>query len=410
METIVERCCGLDVHRDTVVACVLTPDAKGRVHKQVRTFPTFTRDLLALRDWLTEQGVTHVGLESTGVYWRPIYAALEGAFVLLVGNAQHIKQVPGRKTDVKDSEWLARLVRCGLIRPSFVPPAPQRALRELVRYRRKLVEGRTAERNRLQKLLETANLKLASVASDVFGKSGLAMVRALAAGERDPKALAALACGVLRKKRDELERALEGRVDEEHRFLLGLQLRRLDRLDEDLAEVEARVETLLAPLREAHARLQQIPGVGRAVAAVVLAELGPDMSAFGGEGQVAKWAGLCPGNNESAGKHRSGRVGKGNALLKTTLVEAAQAASRAKGTYFREKFGRLRARRGVKRALLAIAHKLLCCAYRLLRDGVDYRELGEGYLDRLDQRGTTRRLQQRLERLGFEVTLTPKAA
>ncbi|MCU0682873.1 MAG: IS110 family transposase [Polyangiaceae bacterium] len=316
METIVERCCGIDVHQATTVVCVLVPDASGRIRKQVRTFPTFTRDLLALRDWLTELGVTHVGMESTGVYRKPVYTVLEGAFERLVGNAQHVKNIPGRKNDVKDSEWLAPLVRHGLIRKSFVLPAPQRTLRELVRYRRKLVEGRTAEKNRLQKLLETANVKLASVVSNVFGVSGLAKVRVLAVGESEPTKLEALGRGLLRKRERELRLALEGRIDELHRFLLGVQLRRLDRLEEDVAEVEARIAGLLEPYREAHMQLQQIPGVSHVVATVLVAELEPDMSAFGSEGQLVKWAGLCPGNDESAGKRRSGRVTKGNPLLR----------------------------------------------------------------------------------------------
>ena len=348
MEAIVERVGGIDVGQATVVATALVGAAHERTRKETRTFRTVTRELLALRDWLLAQGVTHVAMEGTGIYWRPVYELLEDAFELIVGNAHHIKNVPGRKTDVKDSEWLADLARHGLIAKSFVPPKPLRRLRELLRYRRKLMESRTAERNRLLKLLETANIKLASVASSVFGVSGRLMLQALIDGVATPAAMAALARGRLRKKATALERALEGRLDEHHRFLLQLQLRRLDAVDTDLLSLDARIDEALLPYREQCEVLEQIPGVSRVVAAVIVAELGTDMTVFHSARHAAAWAGVCPGNNESAGKRMRAGVRKGNVHLRTALIEAAVAASHTKGSYLRDKYYRLRARRGSK--------------------------------------------------------------
>jgi transposase len=410
MEAIVERCCGLDVHQATVVACVLVGGAAGRPRKAIRTFRTFTKELLQLRDWLKEQGITDVGMESTGVYWKPVYAVLEDDFRMVVGNAQHIKNVPGRKTDVKDAEWIATLVRHGLIRPSFVPPKPLRELRELLRYRRKLVENRTAERNRLLKLLETASIKLSSVASNVFGASGMAMLRALVDGQTSPASLAELAQGRLRKKLPELALALDGRIEEHHRFMWKIQLRRLDEAERDVGEMDERIDKKLEPYREAHQRLTKIPGVSTVTAAVLIAEIGTNMSVFPTEQHLASWAGVCPGNNESAGKRGNERCTKGNTALKTALVEAAHSAGRKKGTYLKSKYHRLKARRGAKRAALAIGHKILIAAYHMLKAGVAYTELGEAYLDRLDKHRTVHRLKRRLETLGYEVVLQPTGA
>ena len=410
MEAIVERGAGVDIGQAMVVVCVLTGRAHEKPRKQVRTFPTFTPDLVALREWLKAEGITHVGMESTGVYWKPVYAILEGDFELIVGNAQRIKNVPGRKTDVKDSEWIAELVRHGLIAKSFVPPPPIRELRDLVRYRRKLVESRTAERNRLLKLLESANLKLASVASDVFGVSGMLMLEAILEGAETPEQMAQLARGRLRAKTADLQRALEGRVQAHHRRLLRLQLRRLDQVDTDIAEIDQLIDQQLTPYRESHQLLTQIPGVDRVVAAVMIAELGVDMSVFHSVRHVAAWAGVCPGNHESAGKRKSVRARRGNVLLTTTLVEAATSASRAKGTYLKDKFFRLKARRGYKRAALAIAHKILVAAYHMLSTGAPYQDLGEAYLDRIGRQHVTVNLVRRLERLGYHVHLEPKAA
>ncbi|MFT3913581.1 MAG: IS110 family transposase [Anaeromyxobacteraceae bacterium] len=363
---VVDRVCGLDVHKEQVTACVLLGEG-SRLRKCVREFSTFTRDLLALVEWLREEHVTHVAMESTGVYWKPVYAVLEsaGELELVVGNAQHMKNVPGRKTDVKDSEWIARLVRMGLIRKSYVPPLYLRDLRDLVRYRRSVVQARTSERNRLQKVLETANVKLASVASDVFGKSGMAMLRAMADGESDPRNLAKLAEGLLRKKIPELEAALDGRLRDHHRYMLRLQLDRLDAADRDVDTLEREIERRLEPYREQVKLLSTIPGVKVQTSASLLAEIGPDMSVFGGPRHLASWAGVCPGNDESAGKRRSGRSRKGNVHLRSTLVEAAGAAIRTKKTYLRDKYFRLKARRGHKRATFAIAHKILNAAYEI---------------------------------------------
>jgi transposase len=410
MQTLVERGCGLDVHQATVVACLLIVLKDGKVRKQMRTFGTTTRELLSLREWLLSEGCTHVAMESTGVYWKPVYAILEGALEIVVANAQHVKKVPGRKTDVKDADWIADLLCHGLLRSSFVPPQPIRELRDLMRYRRKLVESRTAERNRLLKLLETANIKLASVASDVFGVSGRLMLQALAEGKATPQEIAQLAKGLLRKKIPELEPALEGRLEEHHRFLLELQLRRLQAVEEDLALLERRIQEKLKPYAAQLALLQEIPGVDWTLAAVIIAELGVDMNVFQSVSQAASWAGVCPGNNESAGKRKSSRIPKGNVYLKTALVEAAQSAAKAKGTYLRDKFYRLKARRGYKRAVVAVAHKILVAIYHMLSQEVSYQDLGEVYLDKLNKHHLTRNLVHRLERLGYTVTLEQKAA
>jgi transposase len=410
MQTLIERGCGLDVHQATVVACLLIVRGDGRVQKQMRTFGTTTRELVGLREWLLSEGCTHVAMESTGVYWKPIYAILEGALEIVVANAQHIKKVPGRKTDVKDAEWIADLLCHGLLRSSFVPPMPIRELRELTRYRRKLVESQAAERNRLLKLLETANIKLASVATDVFGMSGRLMLRALIEGKATPQEMADLAKGLLRKKIPELELALEGKLEEHHRFLLQLQLQRLEAADKDLAALEQRIQQRIEPYAAQLALLDEIPGVNWTVAIVVIAEMGVDMNVFGSVSQLASWAGVCPGNNESAGKRKSSRIPNGNVYLKTALVEAANAAARAKGTYLRDKFFRLKARRGYKRAVVAVAHKILVAIYHMLSQEVSYNDLGDLYLDRLNKHHLTRNLVHRLERLGFAVTLEPKAA
>ncbi len=410
MQTLVERGCGLDVHQATVVACLLIVLKNGQVQKQVRTFGTTTRELMGLREWLLSGGCTHVAMESTGVYWKPIYAILEGAFEIVVANAQHVKKVPGRKTDVKDAEWIADLLCHGLLRPSFVPPSPIRELRDLTRYRRKLVESRTAERNRLLKLLETANIKLASVATDVFGVSGLLMLHALVEGKATAQEMAELAKKQLRKKIPELEMALEGKVEEHHRFLLRVQLRRLRTVEEDLGILEQRIQEKLKPYAAQFTLLQEIPGIDETLAAAIIAELGVDMGVFENVSQLSSWAGVCPGNNESAGKRRSSRIPKGNVYLKTALVEAANSAAKAKGTYLRDKFYRLKARRGYKRAAVAVGHKILVAIYHMLSHQVCYNELGDVYLDNLNKHHVTRNLVNRLERLGYAVTLQQKAA
>jgi transposase len=410
MQTVVERGCGLDVHQATVVACLLVLRKDGRVHKQVRTFGSTTRELVSLREWLLAEGCTHAAMESTGVYWKPVYAVLEGALEIVVANAYHVKNVPGRKTDVKDAEWLADLLCHGLLRSSFIPPKPIRELRDLTRYRRKLVEAQTAERNRLLKVLESANIKLASVATDVFGVSGRLMLRALIEANASPQEMAELAKGKLRHKIAELQPALEGKLEPHHRFLLELQLQRVEAAERDLATLQRQIQQKLEPYAAQLALLDEIPGVDRALAAVIIAELGVDMTVFQSVSHLASWAGVCPGNNESAGKRRSSRITKGNVYLKSALIEAANAAARAKGTYLRDKFYRLKARRGYKRAAVAIAHKILVAVHHILLQNVSYRDLGDLYLDKLNKHHLTRNLVHRLERLGFEVTLQLKAA
>jgi transposase len=410
MEAIVERSCGLDVHQATVVACLLVGAADRKPRKEVRTFGTMTADLIRLREWLRAEGCTHVGMESTGIYWMPVYTILEGEFELVVGNAMHIKQVPGRKTDVKDSEWIADLIRHGLIRRSFVPPKPLRELRDLLRYRRKLIDSQTAERNRMLKLLETANIKLATVASNVFGASGRRMLRALLDGKMTPEQMAELAKGRLRKKLRELAPALDGRVEEHHRFLLSMQLERMEELEATIKKLDERIDEMLVPYQKQHKLLIQIPGVDRIGAAVIIAELGIDMTVFPTVRHAAAWAGVCPGNNESAGKRKGQPGRKGNPHLTTALVQAAVAASRTKGTYLKEKYWRLKARRGPMRAALAIAHKILIAAYHMLANDADHRDLGSNHLDSISITSTKNALVKRLERLGYRVTLQEAAA
>lgn len=400
MEVIYERCCGLDVHKKTVVACVMTPEGQ-----ETRTFPTMTKDLLALADWLAEHRVTHVAMESTGVYWQPIYNLLEEDFNLLVVNAQHIKAVPGRKTDVKDAQWIADLLRHGLVRASFIPDRPHRELRELLRYRRNLIRQRSQVVSRIEKVLQGANIKLSSVASDVVGASGRAMLEAMIGGSEDPEALAALAKGSLRKKRASLEEALNGRMGQHQQMMLDSQLRHLDFLDGEIEGLNGEVASRMSPFEEAMERLDEIPGVGLRTIEDVLAEIGTDMTRFPTAKHLSSWAKICPGNNESGGKRKSGRSGRGNPWLKAALVQAAWAAVAKKGTYFGAQYHRLAPRRGSKRAILAVAHSMLVTIYFMLRDGASYRELGDNYFDERRRQATIRRAAQRIERLGYKVTL-----
>jgi transposase len=411
MEAIVERACGLDVHQKVIVACVLVGAAGQRPKKEVKSFGTTLTDLAELGAWLDAHSITHIGMESTGVYWKPVYAVLERTDrQLIVGNAHHIKNVPGRKTDVKDAEWIADLVRHGLVAKSFVPPKDIRELRDLMRYHAKLVNVRSGERNRLLKLLETANIKLSSVATNVFGKSGMLMLEAISKGETSSVALADLAQGLLKKKSAALRKALEGRIEEHHRFMLRLQLDRLKALEADLASLDTFIDKKMAPYRAQQQLLEDIPGVGAYTARAIIAEIGVDMTAFGTEHRLASWAGLCPGNNESGGKRYSGRTRKGNVHLRTALVEASMSAVRKKGSYLRSKYYKLKARMGVKRAAVAIAHKILIAAFRILADGTIFQDLGEQYLDGLTKKRSTNQLVRRLEALGFKVDLKPAAA
>jgi transposase len=409
MDVIYTHCCGLDIHKKSVVACLITSEPGQQSAKETRTFRTMTADLLALADWLSAMGCTHVAMESTGQYWRPIYNLLEELFELLLINAQHIKAVPGRKTDVKDAEWIAELLRYGLLRGSFVPSRPQRQLRDLTRYRSNLVQERARTLNRLQNVLEDANIKLASVVSDIGGVSARSMLEALMAGERDVTVLSALARGRMRSKRSALEDALRGRFMPYHSFLLTEHLSHLDYLDEAIDRVSTLIEQHVADEQEVISRLDTIPGVGQRAAEMLLAEIGTDMCRFPTAKHLASWAGMCPGHNESAGKRRSGKTRKGSRWLRQILVEMAHAAAKTKGTYLAAQYRRLAARRGKKRALIAVGHTLLVIAYTMLKRRQPYQDLGAAYFDTLDQHRVERRLVRRLERMGYQVALQPSA-
>jgi len=409
MHTVVERCCGLDIHQASVVACILIQEGRT-ARKEIRTFSTMTRDLEALRDWLMAQGVTHVAMESPGVYWKPVHAILYGSCELIVANAHHIRHVPGRKTDVKDAEWIAELVRHGLITASFVPPPAIAELRDLTRYRRKVVGSQATERNRTLKLLESANVKLSAVATDVFGVSGMAMLKALIAGDAAPADMADPAKGRLRRKLGPLAQALDGRLTETHRFLLKLQVNRLAEMERDILALDQLIAEKAKPYGRQVGLLIRIPGVDRQIALVIIAEIGVDLSHWPTAQKLAAWAGVCPGNHESARKARSGRTRQGNLYLKSALFLAATTAARTRGSYLKDKYHRLKARRGAKRAGMAIAHKILIAAYHMLTEGTDYVELGEAYLDKLAEKRITRGLVRRLSNLGYKVTLEQQQA
>jgi transposase len=448
MELLHTHGAGLDVHKKTVVACCRTPGPDGKPLKTIRTFSTMTADLLCLSDWLSSLGITHVAMESTGEFWKPIHAILEASFSVLVVNAHHIKNLPGRKTDVKDAEWIADLLCHGLIRGSFIPPLPQRDLRDLTRQRTNLVRERVSVVNRLQKVLEWANIKLAAVATDVLGVSARAMLEAIVAGEGDVQVLAEMAQGRMRSKRAALEQALLGRVREHHRFLIATHLEHVDFLDEQITSFDQQITLYLheqaslpieeaskpvapsapespgtdapnspegnstsAPLswEEAVLLWDEVPGIGRRVAEQLVAEIGVDLRHFPSAAHLARWARLAPGNNESAGKRYSGKIGKGNQWLRSTLIQAAHAAVKVKDSYLAAFYGRLAARRGKKKAIVAVAHKLLKIAYTLLRKREHYRDLGPTYADERRKDWLLNRLQHRIEQLGYKVSLEPTA-
>lgn len=405
MDQVITHGAGLDVHQATVVATVRVPGPGGSRHVETRTFSTMTPDLLALRDWLHAYGVTHVAMESTGVYWRPIYYLLEDAFRLLLVNMQHLKHVPGRKTDVKDSEWLAQLLEAGLLRSSLVPPPPIRELRELTRYRKHQINERTQEINRLHRMLQDTGIKLASVLSDLMGVSGRAMLAALIGGSTDPEALAELARGRLRQKLPLLRRALQGRFQRHHALLVGQMLSKVEFLEDMIATLTTDIDECLVPFDRVVAQLDTIPGVDRRTAATIVAETGGDMSQFPTAAHLCSWATVCPGQNESAGKRRSGRTRHGNRYLKAALIEAARGAARAKNTALQARYLRVRRHRGDKKAIVAVAHQILEIAYYVMRDGVTYHELGGEYFARRDRERTKLRCLKQLQALGYDVTL-----
>jgi transposase len=437
MDVLYTHCAGLDVHKKSVVACCFTPGADGVPQRQIRTFSTMTQDLLCLADWLGSRGITHVAVEATGEFWKPVYTILEASVTILVVNADHVKNVPGRKTDVKDAEWIAELLRHGLLRPSFIPPLPQRDVRDLTRQRTNLVQDRATVVNRLQKVLEWANLKLSSVATDVTGVSARAMLEGIIHGEADPAVLAELAKGRMRTKRAELAQALMGRVRDHHRYLLAQHLMHLDFLDEQISDLEQQIATLIAleppqhgPLpaeaeappapaagdngtgtslrwADAIVLLDTITGVGQTAAEQIVGEIGTDMGRFASAGHLASWAKVCPGNHESAGKRRSGKTGPGNRWLRSVLIQAAWAAVKVKDSHLARVYQRLVGRRGVKRAIVAVAHRILVAAYYVLRNHVPYREPGTPSCDAARTAKRLNRLLASIEQLGYHARLEP---
>jgi transposase len=406
MDVVYSHVCGLDVHKKNIVACVITP--KGR---EIRTFETMTDDLILLADWIKGRGCTQVAMESTGVYWKPIYNLLElEGIETLVVNAQHIKNVPGRKTDVKDAEWIAGLLRHGLLKGSFIPKREQRELRELIRYRRSLIEERAREVSRIQKVLEGANIKLSSVASNVLGKSGRAMIEAMIAGETDPGTLSELAKRKLKSKKADLKRALNGLMGPHQKLMLEAQLRHIDYLDEEVSRLDTEIKARMLPYEEDLELLDTIPGVARRTAETIAAEIGLDMNQYPSAGHLCSWAGLCPGQNESAGKRISGKTRKGNKKLRSTLVEAAKAAARTKGTYLSSQYHRIAARRGANRATVAVAHSILSMAYYILKRRQPYIELGPTYYEERKRDVIIKQSIRKLESLGVLISVNSPTA
>jgi transposase len=410
MEVLYPHCAGLDVHKDTVVACVRHM-TDGKVRREVRSYKTMTSDLLALSEWLASEGCTDIVMEATGVYWKPVWHILsDGDFTLTLANAAHVKNVPGRKTDVNDATWLADLLAHGLIRGSFVPDAHTQEQRNLLRTRKQLVRERTSHIQRPQKTLEDANIKLDSAISDVAGVSGRAILTALIDGENDPAALARLAHRRIKSTPETLQEALRGRVTSHHRFLLQLHLKQIDALDEAIAAIDQEVDTQVAPFRAAIEQLKTIPGISDLSACTILSEIGHDMSRFATHENLISWAGMCPVNDESAGKRRSRRLRKGAPWLKTAIFQCAWAGVRKKGTYLNAKFLRLRARHGAKKAIAAVAASMLIAIYHMLKDGTFYTDLGADHFDRHSKTAQTGKLLARLKGLGYEVQITPIAA
>lgn len=411
MEVLVDRCAGIDIGKADLKACVRTPGARrGSRRSEVRTFATTTAGLLALRDWLVAERVSRVAMESTGVYWKPVYWLLEDAVECWLLNAWHLKKVPGRKTDVSDAQWIAQLVECGLVRPSFVPPPQIRQLRDLTRYRASLTHDRTREVQRLHSVLDDAGIRLDCVASDVMGVSARMMIEALINGQRDPAVLADLARARLRSKIPALREALTGRFNDHHGFLCRQMLRRIDLIDESIHDVTAQIEAQIAPFREIRTRLSTIPGVNRLIADILIAETGADMTRFPTPQALASWAGMCPGNNESAGKHFTGKTRKGDVWLRAALGQAAASAAHTNNTYLAARYHRLARRRGSKRALVAVGHTILQAAWHIMNTQNDYLDLGaDHYTHTGHPERRAHHLINELRALGYNVTLPPAA-
>lgn len=405
MEAIIERCCGIDVHKKTITACLMVGKPNENPTVTIKTFSTMTRDLLACKDWLESEGCTHVALESTGVYWKPVFNILEDSMEIILANARHIKNVPGRKTDVKDCAWIAELLRHGLVKGSFIPPRPIRALRDLTRYRKKLIQQRSSELNRIQKFLEDANIKLSSVVSDITGVSAQEMIHHLIQQDMTPQEMAELARGRLRTKLTELEKALEGALRNHHRLMLTVAIQMIASYDQAIDELDREIDERMKPYSKESERLQTIPGIKKRAAESIVAETGVDMSRFPSDRHLSSWTGVSPGNNESAGKRKSSRSTQGNKWLKGVLTESAWSASRSKGTYLKARYQRLAARRGKKRAALAVGHTILIMVYHILKEQCTYKELGADYFDRLNEQHILRRLTSRIQALGYKVDL-----
>jgi len=405
METIIERCCGIDVHKKTIAACLLTGQPHEKPKQTIRSFSTMTHDLIACRDWLVSEGCTHVAMESTGVYWKPVFNILEDHMEVILANARNVKNVPGRKTDVKDCQWIAQLLRHGLIEGSFIPPKPIRELRDLTRYRQQLIHQRTAEINRLQKFLEDANIKLSSVASDITGVSAQEMIEHLLQGDMTSQEMAQLAKGRLRNKIELLEQSLEGYFSEHHRLILRLSLQMIASYNEGIEKLNTEIGTRMEPHQEIAQRLETIPGVKKKTIERLIAEIGTDMNRFPSHAHLASWAGVSPGNHESAGKRKSGRATHGNKWLKAALVEAALAASKTKGSYLKARYQRLVSRRGKKRAALAVGHTILTIAYHIIKEHCVFLELGADFFDRLNEQHLINRLTKRINALGYKVDI-----
>lgn len=409
MEIIIERCAGLDVHKQVVVVSVRMPGEGGKRRVETQTFSSMSEELLKLSDWLSSHGVTHVAMESTGVYWRPVYALLEDEFEVLLVNARHVKNVPGRKTDVRDSEWLAQLLECGLLKGSFIPPRPIRDLRDLTRYRKVLIRERGHHVNRVEKTLELTNIKISSVVTDIMGKTGRAILQAVIAGETNPDRLADLAQGLLKNKKAALREAVKGKITPHYAFLLEQQLRIIDELTRRIEEFDARIEASMRPFDEAYRCAMSMPGIAERSAQAILAEIGTDMSRFPTPGNLVSWARVCPGNNESAGKRRSSATGKANGWLRATLNEAAWAAARTKNSYYRALYQRMKARQGPKKAIGAVQHAMLRALWYMLSRHVLHQDLGADYFTRNNVARVSRHHVRRLEQLGYRVTLEEAA-